>query len=255
LHRIALRCITLHCITSHRIALHRIAPHRIALHRIASHRIASHRIALHCIASHHIASHHIASHRITLHRTALHRAALHRIVLHIHSSYSFSFFLFLFYLLQSQRTRLFAAEGSKEAEEWLSCKVLSNVADGTGLRLIGVAIGDPSVAAAYTTPGQYLKLKTDAGPDTKAAFLAIASPPSQQGAFSFLVKETDSNAALTGAAPGSSVLVTRPMGNGFKIAEAFEGYRNDFPVNNVLLLACGSGLAPIAAAIEVCLYF
>jgi NAD(P)H-flavin reductase len=93
-------------------------------------------------------------------------------------------------------------------------------------------------------------LKTDEGPDTKANFLAICSPPSQTGIFSFLIKETDSNAALTGAQPGSSVLVTRPAGGGFKVADAFEGYRNDFPVSNVLLLACGSGLAPVASAIE-----
>ena len=41
-----------------------------------------------------------------------------------------------------------------------------------------------------------------------------------------------------------------PMGKGFQIKDNFEGYRYDFPVTQVLMLACGTGLAPIAAAID-----
>lgn len=132
----------------------------------------------------------------------------------------------------------------------MGCKVISNVEDGLGLRNIAVEIADSRIGEAYITPGQYLKLKTDNNEDTKPAFLAIASPPSEKQVFNFLIKETDNNAVLTSAKPGESVFVTMPGGNGFKITEFFDNYRNDFPVNNVLLMACGSGIAPIASALE-----
>lgn len=147
-------------------------------------------------------------------------------------------------------SRLYAATPGKDAEEWFGCKVVSNVADGEGLRLIDISVTDPSVAAAFSNPGQYLKLKTDSGVDTKPSFLAIASPPQQKDTFQFLIKETENNGALTSALAGMEVFVTSPMGNGYKIEESFESYRNDFPVNNVLLMACGSGIAPICSAIE-----
>lgn len=138
----------------------------------------------------------------------------------------------------------------KDAEEWMGCKVISNEADAIGLRNIAVDITDSRIGDAYTNPGQYLKLKTDEGEDTKPSFLAIASPPQQKQVFNFLIKETENNAVLTTIKPGESVYVTMPGGNGFKMQESFKEYRNDFPVNNVYLMACGSGIAPIASAIE-----
>ena len=40
------------------------------------------------------------------------------------------------------------------------------------------------------------------------------------------------------------------MGGGFPMQENFEGFKYDFPTQNVLLFANGSGIAPIKAAIE-----
>ena len=49
--------------------------------------------------------------------------------------------------------------------------------------------------------------------DGKPSFFAIASPPSANSQeFSFLVKEADSNAALTALASGAKVDVSIPMG-------------------------------------------
>jgi hypothetical protein len=144
---------------------------------------------------------------------------------------------------------LYASEAGKEAEEWFTCKILSNLADGIGLRLIDIEVYDDLVGNAYSTPGQYLKLKTDDSPDTKPSFLAIASPPSSK-TFSFLIKENENNVALTSIQPGSTVKITKPMGGGYRTADAFDAYKFDFPVNNVYMLACGSGIAPIAATIE-----
>lgn len=40
------------------------------------------------------------------------------------------------------------------------------------------------------------------------------------------------------------------MGKGFPIDENFRGYKYDFPVQNVVLAATGTGIAPLRAAIE-----
>jgi NAD(P)H-flavin reductase len=40
------------------------------------------------------------------------------------------------------------------------------------------------------------------------------------------------------------------MGKGFSIKDEFEGYKYDFPVQNIVLVATGTGIAPIRAAIE-----
>ena len=74
-----------------------------------------------------------------------------------------------------------------------------------GLRLIDIEVYDDLVGNAYSTPGQYLKLKTDDSPETKPSFLAIASPPSSK-TFSFLIKENENNVALTSIQPGSTGL-------------------------------------------------
>lgn len=86
---------------------------------------------------------------------------------------------------------------------------------------------------------------------TKPGFYAIASPPNPtSNTFTFLIKETENNAFLTSTSPGSEVELSLPQGKGYQVTEYFDKYKFDFPVTNVLLMACGSGLAPIAAAID-----
>jgi len=132
---------------------------------------------------------------------------------------------------------------------WKQASIVSNIAEATGLRKIQIQV-DASITATYTAPGQYVQIKTGEG---KPGFYAIASPPGDgesSGLFTFLVKENDSNLFLTSATTGALVDVSSAMGKGFNVVEYFQKYKYDFPVTNVLMLACGSGLAPIASAID-----
>jgi NAD(P)H-flavin reductase len=130
---------------------------------------------------------------------------------------------------------------------WGSVKVLNNVKEAEGLRTIDVEVSTEA-AESYLTPGQYVQMKSG---ESKPGFYAIASAPSKENnRFTFLIKETENNAAITGCAEGASLEMSSPQGKGFQITGSFDQYQFEYPVSNVLLMACGSGLAPIAAAIE-----
>jgi Oxidoreductase NAD-binding domain len=133
----------------------------------------------------------------------------------------------------------------------------------------------PSLHQQYQIPGQYVKLRPHDGLEGEAQpplFLAMSSPPPVGGAagsnendddgpvFDFLVKRTSANAWLT-SSPSSvaAVQVSGVLGLGFPLAEnmASEEYRGDddddfyHPATQCLLLvAAGSGIGPIKAAIE-----
>jgi len=77
--------------------------------------------------------------------------------------------------------------------------------------------------------------------------LAIASSPDPENArFEFLIKKNDDNAWVT----DGSIKISQVMGKGYPTKEELDGLQNDFPCQNVLLFAAGSGIAPIRAAIE-----
>lgn len=123
--------------------------------------------------------------------------------------------------------------------------ILSNKpACGGGLRSITVeATGD--IFDAYNTAGQYIQIKQDLEPETKAGFYAIASPPkpgSKQA--ELLIKKTDSNVWFCEAVAGDVVPTSPAMGKGFN----FDAI--DDSIDTVLLVAAGTGIAPIRAAIE-----
>ena len=129
---------------------------------------------------------------------------------------------------------------------WENSNILSNKREAEGMRIIEVE-ASTSIAASYISAGQYVQIKKDGG---KPGFYAMASPPDGRNIFTFLVKESESNAFLVAMKDGDNVEVSSAQGKGFQIAEYLEKYKFDFPVTNVLLMATGSGLAPIAAAIE-----
>ncbi len=143
----------------------------------------------------------------------------------------------------------------------------------------------PETAAAYTIPGQYVQLRQAPPPiaaaaasdtttegtsfvvqdtpppiSTKPLFLAIASPPNPDVTqFEFLIKRTEDNAWLTSSSSTTAstttssfpaIEISQILGNGFAITEHLDGFLYDFPTQNVLLFAAGSGLAPIKAALE-----
>lgn len=106
----------------------------------------------------------------------------------------------------------------------------------------------------YKIPGQYVQLRLNE--DTKPIFLAISSPPSssadenEDSAFEFLIKKTDTNDWITDASVDTPVEISQVLGNGFAIKDNIEGFKYDFPTQQILLFATGSGIAPIKAAIE-----
>jgi NAD(P)H-flavin reductase len=118
----------------------------------------------------------------------------------------------------------------------------------------------------YKFPGQYVQVRpqiSEGDEETKPLFLAMASPPpsspgndeNQPSAtsvcFDFLVKKTPSNGWITSAVGGkTAVQVSQVLGSGFPTEDNLEGFKYDFPTQNVLLFAAGSGIGPIKAALE-----
>jgi len=139
-----------------------------------------------------------------------------------------------------------------------------------------VAVED---GTGYIYPGQYVQVRPAGDEDAKPIFLAIASgpsgtPPAPESAakkkkgeaagadagpeapepapatWEFLVKRSDGNGWIADAAAGSALDVSQVMGGGFPVRDNIEGFKYDFPTQNVLLFATGSGIAPIRSAIE-----
>jgi NAD(P)H-flavin reductase len=169
--------------------------------------------------------------------------------------------------IQNQRdpsSRLFMGWGPEP--EWSPASILSvNTASSSG-KFVTVSVEVPaSVLEEYKVPGQYVQVKQNTDDaSAKPLFLAIASPPvaaagdlegkEQEGLTSssieFLVKKTENNEWITNAPEGTAISISQVMGKGFPIEEECEGFKYDFPLQNCLMFANGSGIAPIRAAIE-----
>ena len=145
-----------------------------------------------------------------------------------------------------QRRGLVRVRGWGAEIEWAGGKVVENADAAEDMRSITVEC-DESVLAAYTKPGQFVQIKQ--AEDSKPGFFAIASPPSC-GTAELLIKRSESSDWLCDTKSGDSLIMSPAMGNGFKISEKFDDVANDFPVQNLLLFACGSGISPIRSAIE-----
>jgi NAD(P)H-flavin reductase len=98
----------------------------------------------------------------------------------------------------------------------------------------------PALARAHVRPGQVVKAHTPAG----EAFFALASAPDPAGAAELLVKRGGrvADALVAAAAPGRSVALSPPFGDGFPVEDA-EG-------RDVLLFAAGSAIGPIRALVQ-----
>jgi ferredoxin-NADP reductase len=125
-----------------------------------------------------------------------------------------------------------------------STVVANKPACGGGLRSITVETSGDCFDS-YSTPGQYIQIKENLEPETKAGFYALASPP-QPGSkrAELLIKKTDSNIWFCEASVGAVVPTSPAMGKGFNL----DAVGDD--VDTVLLFAAGTGIAPIRAAIE-----
>lgn len=133
---------------------------------------------------------------------------------------------------------------------WSSGKVTTNEKACQSGSCVSIMVDVPAeTAAEYAVPGQYVQVRLNE--DTKPLFLAIASAPDKENAsFEFLIKKTEGNEWMTGAKGGDTVELSQVLGGGFPMEENFDGFKYDFPTQNVLLFAAGSGIAPIKAAME-----
>mmetsp|Transcript_12699 Transcript_12699/g.27011 ORF Transcript_12699/g.27011 Transcript_12699/m.27011 type:complete len:357 (-) Transcript_12699:198-1268(-) len=177
----------------------------------------------------------------------------------------------------SSSSRLFMGWGPEPI--WSTCTVTSNIQACPSGSCVSLKIDVPD-GNDFLYPGQYVQvLPSDAAADTKPLFLAIASAPTgtppkpvrpsakktseadsaagpdetsspTPATWEFLVKKTDNNGWLTSLPAQATVSVSQPMGSGFPIADNIEGFKYDFPTQNILLFATGSGIAPIRSAIE-----
>ena len=106
-------------------------------------------------------------------------------------------------------------------------------------------------AGAFAIPGQYVQVR--AGEESKPLFLAIASAPdAETPSFEFLIKKTEGNTWISERDEmAENIEISQVLGSGFDFAEGLDSITTfDFPCQNVLLFAAGSGIAPIASAIE-----
>jgi NAD(P)H-flavin reductase len=121
--------------------------------------------------------------------------------------------------------------------EWVP--VIDAWDETTAFRGLRVAL-PPRLARAHERPGQVVKAHTGAG----EAFFALASAPDPGALAELLVKRGGrvADALVEAAAPGRSVALSRPFGEGFPVEDA-EG-------RDVLLFAAGSAIGPIRALVQ-----
>jgi NAD(P)H-flavin reductase len=98
----------------------------------------------------------------------------------------------------------------------------------------------PELAREHVRPGQVVKVRTAAG----EAFFALASAPDPGAVAELLVKRGGrvADALVARAAPGRTLELTRPFGEGFPVEDA-DG-------RDVLLFAAGSAIGPIRALVQ-----
>ncbi|KAL7552417.1 hypothetical protein ACHAWF_015655 [Thalassiosira exigua] len=173
-------------------------------------------------------------------------------------------------------TRLFMGWGPDPI--WSGAMVEINVQACPSGSCVSLRVNVPD-GSEFIYPGQYVQVKPSADSEVNPLFLAIASaptgeapkptPPGKKKAadeadaaaglessgpvpatWEFLIKRTDNNAWITDIAPGSTFAASQVMGGGFPTEENLEGFKYDFPTQNLLLFATGSGIAPIRSAIE-----
>lgn len=96
------------------------------------------------------------------------------------------------------------------------------------------------VKAAYAIPGQFVRLKPRVTPD---GMFALAQAPRSKGPLEFLIKRgTPIAEELHGLKKGDPLEVSKAQGKGFPVDKA-RGH-------NLLLVATGTGLAPMRAVID-----
>ena len=132
---------------------------------------------------------------------------------------------------------------------WTSSEITSSEMGNLSKESQTVTVSvSPETAEEFKVGGQYVQIRPNE--DTKPLFLAISSPPDAENArFEFLIKKTDDNSWMTDGS-ASGLEISQVLGGGFPVKEELDGIKYDFPCQNILLFAAGSGIAPIRSAIE-----
>lgn len=149
------------------------------------------------------------------------------------------------------RNRLSPLYGWGPDPIWSSAKISSITPASSNSVSVQMEVSD-ELASTFLVPGQYVQVKPDE--ETKPLFLAIASPPDpDESSFEFLVKKTKDNAWITSET--SSILsegcfTSQVLGKGFPVEENVDSLKYDFPTQNIMLFATGSGIAPLRSVIE-----
>jgi len=108
-------------------------------------------------------------------------------------------------------------------------------------------------AAKFEIPGQYVQVKIAGDDECKPSFIAVANSiqsVEEEGCYEFLIKKTENNSWCTDTKEGDLLDVSQILGGGFPVAENFDGFKFDFPTQNILMFASGTGIAPIRSVIE-----
>jgi sulfhydrogenase subunit gamma (sulfur reductase) len=159
--------------------------------------------------------------------------------------------------IQSSKSILFMGWGPEPV--WTESKIVGGGAvpaceSGQSV-IVQVQVSDET-AQAFTIPGQYVQMRPkladgETESSIKPIFLAIASAPNTGSTtFEFLIKKNDNNSWITSITDNAVVEVSQVLGNGYAIKENIDSLKYDFPTQNILLFAAGSGIAPIASAIR-----
>ncbi|XP_078177314.1 FAD/NAD(P)-binding oxidoreductase [Carex rostrata] len=119
--------------------------------------------------------------------------------------------------------------------------------DSSVFHVVADLSSSPSLSTSYSAPGQYLQLKIS-GSESKPAFMAIASPPTVEGRFEFLVKRVPGSTAelICGLKEGDLVELGPVMGKGFPI----ERIKGPEATDTVFIFATGTGISAIRSLIE-----
>ena len=145
----------------------------------------------------------------------------------------------------SRRSLLVRASWGADVQ-FSPAKIIETKKVANNLHRVLVDVGREALAA-YTVPGQFVQAKPEES--MKPGFFAIASAPDENndGVIELLIKEQPGTTAeaLCRASEGDEILVSPPMGKGFRLdAIPPETYKR------LYLFATGSGISPIKASIE-----
>lgn len=143
---------------------------------------------------------------------------------------------------------------TQQQTEWNVVSVLENrqVCEGHRLLVVNVGVFEErgSLIDTYRVPGMFVKLRS--GDEGKPGFFAISCAPNLQGVFEFLVKDSEGTKWMEELKEGQNIQISPVMGKGFPMDRLDPRNMKDGEqkVQDVLLFATGSGIAPIRAAIE-----